>query len=148
MNKHAQQGAALVVCLILMMVMTILGVSGMKASMLELTMAGNSQYGQDAFEAAETGIDMMIAGRGYSTVLGSPGNAIPATPLGDGTYSTESTATFQTTTPVPDGGYSGGVGVQGTIQAFHFDVVSTGTGPRAARATHNQSFYEIGPGGS
>jgi hypothetical protein len=49
---------------------------------------------------------------------------------------------------VPDGGFSGGVGVPGTVQAFHFDIVAVGTGARNATSTHNQSFYVVGPGGS
>jgi hypothetical protein len=44
-------------------------------------------------------------------------------------------------------GFSAGVGTGGTVQAFHFDIVSIGTGPRNARSTHNQSFYVVGPGG-
>lgn len=146
-SMHKQRGAALVVGLILLMVLTVLGVSGMNTSTLELTMASNAQFQQDAFQAAETGIDIAIESRGYSTVPNAPGNFIPVTPLGDGTYTTQAVTTFQQTTPVPDLGFSGGEGVQGGIQAFHFDVVSIGIGPRGATSTHNQSFYQIGPGG-
>jgi hypothetical protein len=34
----------------------------------------------------------------------------------------------------------------GSAQAYHFDVVAVGTGPRNAVGTHNQSFYIVGPG--
>lgn len=147
-SRHTQQGAALIVGLVLLMVLTVLGISGMNSSTLELTMASNAQFHQDAFQAAETGIDIAIAGRAFSTVAGAPGNFVPVTPLGDGTYSTQAVTAFQLTTPVPDLGFSGGEGTPGTIQAFHFDVVAIGAGPRAAASTHNQSFYVIGPGGS
>lgn len=146
-NMQAQRGAALVVGLILLMVLTVLGVSGMNSSTLELTMASNAQFQQDAFQAAETGIDIAIESRGYSTVTNAPGNVIPVTPLGDGTYTTQAVTSFQETTPVPDRGYSGGEGTPGTILAYHFDVVSIGIGPRGSISTHNQSFYVIGPGG-
>lgn len=146
-SRHKQQGAALVVGLVLLMVLTVLGVSGMNTSTLELTMASNAQFHQDAFQAAETGIDILIESRTYSTVPNWPGNLVPVTPLGDGTYTTQAVTTFTETTPVPDGGFSGGEGVQGTMQAFHFDIVSTGIGPRGATSIHNQSFYQIGPGG-
>ena len=145
--RHSQQGAALIVGLVLLMVLTVLGISGMNSSTLELTMASNAQYHQDAFQAAETGIDIAISRRTFSTVLGAPGNTLPVTPLGDGTYSTQAVTGFQQTTPVPDIGFSGGEGTPGTIQAFHFDVVSIGAGPRGASSIHNQSFYVIGPGG-
>jgi hypothetical protein len=35
----------------------------------------------------------------------------------------------------------------GSVQAFHFDIVSVGKGPRNASSTHTQSFYQVGPGG-
>jgi hypothetical protein len=54
--------------------------------------------------------------------------------------------TFQQNTPVPDRGFSLGVNT-GMVQAFHFDVVATGTAPENASSTHNQSFYIVGPGG-
>jgi hypothetical protein len=59
---------------------------------------------------------------------------------------TEAVTTFQQTTPVPDIAFSMGVG-GGAVQAFHFDVVAVGRGPRNALSTHNQSFYVVGPGG-
>ena len=37
----------------------------------------------------------------------------------------------------------GGIG----FNAYHFDIVSTGTSNRDATATTSQSFYIIGPGG-
>jgi type IV pilus assembly protein PilX len=146
-SPQPQRGAALVVGLVLLMVLTVLGVSGMNTATLELTMASNAQFNQDAFQAAETGIDFVLARRTFNTIPGDPGNVILPTALGDGTYSTESMTTFQETTLVPDIGFSGGVGTPGTVQAFHFDIVSIGTAPRNARSTHNQSFYVVGPGG-
>ena len=142
-----QRGAALVVGLVLLMVLTVLGVSGMNTATLELTMASNTQFNQDAFQAAETGIDLVLARRTFNTIPGDPGNVVVPTALGDGSYTTQAMTTFQETTPVPDIGFSGGIGTPGTVQAFHFDIVSIGTGPRNARSTHNQSFYVVGPGG-
>jgi type IV pilus assembly protein PilX len=146
--RQSQRGAALIVGLILLMVLTVLGVSGMNTATLELTMTSNAQFHQDAFQSAETGIDIGIERRAFNTIPGSPGNTIPLTPLGAGTYWTQANITPQDPTPVPDGGFSGGVGVPGTVQAFHFDIVAVGTGARNATSTHNQSFYVVGPGGS
>lgn len=52
-----QGGAALVIGLILLLVLTLLAVSGMNTASLELVMAGNEQYRQRAFQAADTGIE-------------------------------------------------------------------------------------------
>lgn len=138
-----ERGAALIIGLILMMVITVLGVSGMNMATLELTMAGNTQSQEAAFQAAETGIDIPLAQGNYTTA--APTNVGPL-PLGDGSYQTQSVTTCVTTTPVPDRAFSMGTST-GTAQAFHFDIVSVGTGPRNAVSTHNQSFYVVGPGG-
>ena len=50
------------------------------------------------------------------------------------------------TTPVPDAAFSIGV-TTGSVQAYHFDILSVGKGARNASSTHTQSFYQIGPGG-
>lgn len=139
--QQRQSGAALVVGLVLLLVMTLLGVSGMSTATLELTMAGNAQAQQTAFQAAETGIDIAISQATFST---STPSVVPVTPVGDG--ETEAVTTFRETTPVPDLAFSLGVGAS-SVQAYHFDVVAEGRGPRSARSTHTQSFYVIGPAG-
>lgn len=139
--RPRQRGAALVVALILLLVMTLLGVSGMNTATLELTMAGNAQNQQDAFQAAETGIDIAISQGTFST-----GSAfqVPLTSVGAGEV--EAKVEFAEVTPVPDLAFSMGMG--GGVQAYHFDVTATGRGPRGATSTHVQSFYVIGPGGN
>ena len=52
-----QEGAALVVGLVLLLVLTILAVSGVFTSTLELRMVRNSQSQERAFQAAEFGIE-------------------------------------------------------------------------------------------
>lgn len=136
-SRAAQAGATLIVGLLLLLVLTVLGVSGMNTATLELTMAGNTQFQQDAFQAAETGIDLSIT---QPSVPGPAAMTIPLTPLGDLTYSTQASKSCVTTDSVPNRTFSGGV-----VQAWYFDIVATGTGPRNARSTHNQSFYIIGP---
>lgn len=134
--RARQSGAALIVGLVLMLALTVLGVSGMNMATLELTMANNSQAQQRAFEAAETGIDMAIAQ--------PPNPSSPAT-FGwtaldaDGTYETQADTDFVRTTLPPDGAFST------DMAAYHFDTEATGRGSRNAVSTHTQSFYVIGP---
>ena len=52
-NMHCQSGSVLIISLIVMLILTILGVSGMKTSVLEEKMAGNLRDNQLAFQAAE-----------------------------------------------------------------------------------------------
>jgi len=139
--RSRQTGAALFVGLVLLLVMTVLGVSGMSTATLELAMAGNAQAQQQAFQAAETGIDIAIA-RGTFTTF----EPMTLTGIAVGDAEVDVEMTFQQATGVPDTAFSLGVGT-GAVQAFHFDVVATGRGPRGARSTHTQSFYVVGPGG-
>jgi len=138
-SRGDQRGAVLVVGLILLMVITVLGISSMHTATLEVMMAGNTQFHQEALQAADTGIDISIAQRNFST--GAPA-ILPVTPLDDGSYDTQAVSTFMENTPVPDDAFSMGVNV-GSVQAFHFDISAVGRGPSNAVATHNQSFYIV-----
>jgi hypothetical protein len=134
-TRAAQRGAALIIGLVLMLVLTVLGISGMNTATLELVMASNSQSQEAAFQAAETGIDLAIGNGVYPT---NAQTAFGPAPLGDGSYSARSVMNCVLTSWAP--GYS-----PETALAYHFDVVAVGTGPRNAASTHNQSFYKVGP---
>src|SRR5262245_813742 len=66
--RSRQTGATLVVGLVLLLVLTVLGVSGMNTATMEIAMAGNTQYQQDAFQMAEDGIDVVLATRNFTTI--------------------------------------------------------------------------------
>ena len=147
-NRRTGKGAALVVGLLLLLVLTLLAVSGMGTSTLELQMAGNQQYSEKAFQAAEVGIERAFRSGVYNTASTSP---VPATPV-TSTDPSKNPETYETTTKfdpatgvtaVPAGGFSMGVGAG--YNAYHFDISSTGTSAREATATNVQSFYVVGP---
>ena len=141
--RARQAGATLIVGLILMLVLTVVGVSGMNTSTLQVAMSGSSIYQQDAFQMAETGIDMAIGSRGFTTA--GP-RLIDWT--GNTNYDRRSLTTFVKATGMPPGGpsFSTGVGTS-TIQAYHFDIVSVGKGLRNSTSTHTQEFFVVGPNG-
>lgn len=62
-----QQGAALIVGLILLLVLTLLGVSNMNMTTIELKMAANTQNQNHCFQVAEAGI-----GRSVNAATGQP----------------------------------------------------------------------------
>jgi type IV pilus assembly protein PilX len=139
-----QRGAVLVVGLVLLLVLTVLAVSTIRTASLEVAMASNTRYANNAFQLAETAID-------FSLINGAPWNtAIPfvlaqtQAPYVLGSF--QATATFNEETPPPAGGYSIGVG-GGSFSAYHFDIVAQGQSNRGATSTHTQSFYIVGPGG-
>lgn len=51
-----QQGAVLIVCLVILLVMTVLGVSNMQSTAVQYKMAKNNQDRQVAFQVAETAL--------------------------------------------------------------------------------------------
>lgn len=152
MNSHRmtgpmgarQGGAALVVGLILLLVLTILAVSGVVTSTLELRMAGNTQLQERSFQAAEVAVEDALANPLLSTSVGvvQAPIAVPNSPDDRYAYQLQ----FVGETPVGTGltGYSLGTG----FTAYHFQVDATGTAPGGALSQHVQSFYIVGPGGT
>jgi type IV pilus assembly protein PilX len=55
-SAHGQRGAALIVALVFLIVLTLLGVSSMRTSTLQERMAGNLRDSNLAFQAAEAGL--------------------------------------------------------------------------------------------
>jgi type IV pilus assembly protein PilX len=137
-----QQGAALVVGLILLMVLTVLAVSGVFTSTMELRMVRNSQSQERAFQAAEVAIEDALANPVLSTsaAFNQPAIAVPNSAGDQYSYNMQ----FVGQSPLGTGmtGYS----IGSAFQSYHFQVDATGTGPDNALAEHTQSFYVIGPG--
>lgn len=59
-GTRPQQGAALVIGLVLLMALTLLATASIRTASLELVMAGNTQYRERAFQLAQTGIDSVV----------------------------------------------------------------------------------------
>ena len=68
-SKHKQGGAALVVGLIILLIMTLLGVSSMSATTTELKIANNLQTSNAAWQAAEAAIQTIGQPTPTTTVL-------------------------------------------------------------------------------
>ncbi len=137
-----QQGAALVVGLILLLVLTILAVSGVFTSTMELRMVRNTQTQERAFQAAEVAVEDALANPVLSTssVFTQPTIPVPNSP-GD-TYSYQLQFVGQT----PLGTGMTGFSIGTAFQSYHFQVTATGNGPDNALSQHTQSFYVVGPG--
>jgi type IV pilus assembly protein PilX len=133
-----QQGAVLVVGLVLMLVLTVIGISGMNTATMEITMASSAQAQQDAFQLAENAIDIALATENYATTE-------PRTValLGVADFDRQAVTTYtEVNTPIP--GEANSQGVAGAMEAWHFEVVAKSQGPRNAAASHTQGFYVRG----
>lgn len=150
-QRNKQQGAVLIIGLLLLVVITVLAVSGMNTATTELAMARNDQNYEYAFQAAETGLEQALAQDGYDTLVD--------TDLGQSTIDTgghdkvQAIISYEDSTLVPDRAFSLGVG--SGISAYHFIATSTAASRRApgsttnsdrdATAVHTQAFYVVGP---
>ena len=136
-----QQGAALVVGLILLLVLTILAVSGVFTSTMELRMVRNTQTQERAFQAAEFAVEDALSNPvvSTSTAFTQATVAVPNSP-GD-TYQFQQQFICQSAVGTSMTGFSVGAG----FEALYFLVQATGTGPDNALAQHTQSFYVLGP---
>ena len=145
-HPNKQQGAALVVGLMLLVVITVLAVSGMNTATTELALARNDQAYENAFQAAETGLETALAQGQFATT----GNTALAQTI-NLNQNISTTIQFEDSTMVPDRAFSLGVG--SGIAAYHFLATSQAefrrdpgnVTDRDSTATHTQAFYVVGP---
>ena len=150
-NLPRQTGAALVVGLILLVVVTVLAISGMNTATTELAIARNDQSSEYAFQAAETGLEWALSRGVYETdpVV----TALGARETPDSGYTVDTNIRFENTSIVPgDAAFS----LSGGMSAYHFVAEASAQSTREAAATpdtyhrdasaaHTQAFYIVGP---
>ena len=144
--RKKQQGAALVISLMLLVVITVLAISGMNTATTELALARNDQAYEDAFQAAETGLETALSQGQFVT-----GGTTSMTQAVSSYQNIATTIQFEDSTMVPDKAFSLGVG--SGIAAYHFNATSLAefrrdpgnVTDRDSTATHTQAFYVVGP---
>lgn len=142
-NTHRQRGAALVIGMILLVVITLLAVVGMNISNSELASATSEQLRLRAFQAAETGVErglqnLASVGTASTTPITDPVTAIdnsqvnPSTGVAQDSYQTvrqyREWSTF-----IPNNSR--------IFNAYHYTVISTGSSARNAVAMHTQGAF-------
>ena len=143
--SRRQQGAALVIGLILLLVLTILAVSGVMTSTLELRMVGNQQQQERAFQAAEVAIEEAMSVSNFSTTIGIAQTRTPVDPDDEDApdeYEWQMSYVAESSMPSVPTGFSLGAG----FQAYHFAISATGYSAAGAESSHTQGFYIVGPG--
>jgi len=149
MTTHSQQGAALVVSLVMLLVLTVLAVSTMRTTSMEMRMAANDQFSENAFQLAETGLETNLAGLNSGAVpvpaatapntCQAPQAPVPVVMLG-GTY--QSTLCF--TGDVPDFAGTGGSSL-GKVRAYHFQNDTQGIAQGRASSFNSLGMRVLGP---
>ena len=140
-NMRSQRGAALVIGLILLLVLTVLAISGVNSASLEFFMAGNEQFRQNAFQASETGIERAMV-NGLYVVGGAPTDT--ETIAGNNTPSDAYTAIIRK--PLGNAPQPAIWGNSwNSFSSYHFEIRSTGTAVRNAQALNFQGVASIAP---
>jgi type IV pilus assembly protein PilX len=140
---RGQRGAALAMGLVMLLVLTLLAISGINSASLEFVMAGNEQFRQSAFQAAETGIQQAL-----NTAVFDPQAAAVTTANVAVPNSATDTFTYTVTPQL------GGVATPGLVPGFsagfvstyQFEIQSVGSSTRSAQATNFQGVIVIAPG--
>jgi hypothetical protein len=149
-NVGKQSGAALVIGLLLLVVITVLAVSGMSTATTELAMARNDQSYENAFQAAETGLEQALAQNRFDALRPV---VLPELKINNHDSVLAEIRPDRDPTIVPDRAFSLGVG--SGVVAYHFVAEANAVSRRSpdtetdrdSKAKHTQAFYIIGPQG-
>ena len=153
-----QQGAALMVGLMLLLVLTVAGISTMRNTTFQERMAANAQFHTTTFQGAESAIRRIVGEVGGD--IAPPANqdnvlitAIDTTQTaptrtvavaGDQSITSSATVTYGGQQVAP--GFSLGAG-KAKIVAHQFNITATSSLPGAAAASsHQQGIQRVGPG--
>jgi Tfp pilus assembly protein PilX len=140
LRSHRAAGIALPLALIVLTVLLLLATAAMRSAGFGFIMAGNEQFREAAFLAAETGIEQTYALGAFNpenTTLAASGT-VPGTSAD--TYTTQVVTQMQGT---PQGAVYGSS--WNAFSTYHFEIRSTGRSSRGATATNVQGVAVIAP---
>ena len=147
-GRRQQSGAVLIVAMIILLVLTLLGVTAMNTSSLQEKIASNTQEQVHAFQAAETGLNQAFADNLSYDISSLPtdipgsyaGGAIPTVFAGSADRASY-VPTFLGFSPPPPGSLYSAT----SFQAAHFNFRATGTSATNLSVVLNGGVYQIAP---
>jgi len=140
-NRTSQSGAVLIVAMIILIVLTLLGVTAMNTSSLQERIASNTQEQVHAFQAAETGLNLAFADKlAYDISSTYTGGATPTTFAGSAD-SASYIPTFLGFSPPPPGSLYSAT----SFQAAHFNFKATGISETNLSIVLDGGAYQIAP---
>lgn len=132
-----QSGTVLIMSLVILLILTILGITAMGTSSLEEKMSGNIQEGTHAFETAESGLNQAFNAPGALSLSGTTKNTFN---YDSNKYTAIVETTFkQFSAPKRGSGYGN------NFNAANFDQNSTATTTSNAKAVVHQGVGLIVP---
>ncbi|MDH3451795.1 MAG: PilX N-terminal domain-containing pilus assembly protein [Gammaproteobacteria bacterium] len=142
-----QHGAALVVGLMMLLALTLIGVTTMGMNTMELRMANNAQNKSNAFQASEAGLEVGVGLTDANDITTDP-QVIPPPVLMNATAVVDSR--FVGLIPGRGSGFTAGVACPGSsperTRCAHFEVRSIGQHLQSnASSMQLQGFYVLAP---
>jgi type IV pilus assembly protein PilX len=133
-----ERGAALVIGLIMLLILTILAFTGVNTATTELAMASNEQFRRNAAEASAAGVEESIASLGLVGTTAGATATLPEAALGDDDVTTYASITRYVgdETNLPQSSADKFIGL-------HYEIESTGTSARNARDVQTQGVMVI-----
>ena len=150
-RKSRQGGAALIIGLILLTIITLLAVVGMNIANSELASATSEQLRLRAFQAAEAGLEhglVEVKFTGTDAIAAAGVKKDPKPIAGSVKDADGNPIDLYTNTLTFRGASSMAEGYGGKdFAAYHFTIASDGTSSRNAVAHHEQGAYLVGSTG-
>ena len=140
-RSRFHSGVALVTAMLLLLVLSLLAIAGMNSASLEFLMAGNEQFKQTAFQAADSGAQIAFATVPVTagSTIGIVGSTVTGNSIGAG-----STDTFDYTLYYDGSGNPLGGSSLNTMSGYYFHFDSTVNSTRGSTATVTQGVATTG----
>lgn len=142
-GNQCERGTALIMSLVILMLLTILGITAMSTASLEEKMSGNTQETTRSFEAAESGLNdasNTSGGLDLNTSSTAP-KTLPPFSYDSGKSGTANVTTWfvQFSPPKRGSGYGS------NFEAANFELASTGTTIVGGKSIIHQGLAQIVP---
>lgn len=142
--RSRQRGAALVVSMVLLLVLTLLAISTMSTASLEVTMAGNKQYSENAFQLAETANQQYLATIRNNTLF-CVNEQNPTVCDIDDTAVVDMAGSYRTVSRAVGDNAVCPNSSEGEVVRFDFELLATGTAASNAVSQHTQGWFFCSP---
>jgi hypothetical protein len=137
LDLTSERGAALLIAVLILLILTVLGVYAVTTSTLETKITGFHKWHVEAFYAADAGLNYAVAQYSYGTLISGTG-----TPYTQSNPQFTVTPTYLGSTPPPVGS---GTGTRAGFKAHYYRTVSVGSDSVGiANSTVEMWGYRIG----
>ncbi|GMQ96309.1 MAG: hypothetical protein BMS9Abin14_853 [Gammaproteobacteria bacterium] len=140
-GRTRQSGAVLIVALVILVILTLLGVTAMNTTSLQERIASNTQEQVHAFQAAETGLNQAFADNLAYDISSSYTGGATLTPFAGSADSASYVPTFMGFSAPPPGSLYSAT----SFQAAHFNFRATGNSATNLSIVLNGGAYQIAP---